>query len=100
MILNLKNINTYYIVISYKIWDYCLILQKPKLKESETIELENQQLLVMKLLKDFENNLEKIRDIFNNDNNLENTDKIDTDGEDTKCHITDITESQQMVWMN
>lgn len=51
----------------------------------------------MKLLKDFENNLAKIRDIFNNDNNLENTDKIDTDGEDTKCHITDITESQQMV---
>jgi len=73
-----------------------LILQKPKLNETEMIELENQQLLVMKLLNDFENNLAKIRDIFKNDN-LDNTNETDTGEEDINCHITDKTESDQMV---
>lgn len=72
------------------------ILQKPKLTESETIELENQQLLVMELLNDFENNLAKIRDIFNN-NNLESANETDADVEDTKCQITVKSESQHMV---
>jgi len=72
------------------------ILQKPKLTESETIELENQQLLVMELLNDFENNLAKIRDIFKNDN-LESANKTDADVEDTKCQITVKSESQHMV---
>ncbi|XP_025193513.1 uncharacterized protein LOC112593340 [Melanaphis sacchari] len=71
------------------------LMEKPKLNESETIELENQQLLVMKLLNDFEDNLAKIRDIFNNDN-LENTNETNTDGEDTICQIINKTESQQM----
>lgn len=40
------------------------ILKKPKLNERETVELEDQQTLLMKLLIDFENCLEKIRDIY------------------------------------
>jgi len=60
------------------------------------IELENQQLLVMKLLNDFENNLATIRDIFKNEN-LENTNETDTDGEDIKCHIGDKADSHQIV---
>lgn len=63
------------------------------------IELENQQLLVMKLLNDFENNLEKIRDIFKNDN-LDNTNETNTDEKDIKCHITDQTEADPMVCIN
>jgi len=66
------------------------------LNETEIIELENQQLLVMKLLNDFENNLAKIRDIFKNDN-LDNTNESDTDEEDIKCQIIDKTETDQMV---
>lgn len=72
------------------------ILQKPKLTESETIELENQQLLVMELLNDFENNLAKIRDIFNNDK-VESANETDGDVEDTKCQVTVKSESQHMV---
>lgn len=72
------------------------ILQKPKLTESETIELENQQFLVMELLNDFENNLAKIRDIFKNDN-LESANETDADVEDTKCQITVKSESQHKV---
>lgn len=75
---------------------YVYILQKPKLTESETIELENQQLLVMELLNDFENNLAKIRDIFNN-NNFESANETDADVEDTKCRVTGKSESQHMV---
>ncbi|CAI6375415.1 unnamed protein product [Macrosiphum euphorbiae] len=71
------------------------LMQKPKLNETEMIELENQQLLVMKLLNDFENNLEKIRDIFKNDN-LDNTNETNTDEKDIKCHITDQTEADPM----
>lgn len=66
------------------------------MNESEIIELENQQLLVLKLLNDFENNLAKIRDIFKNDN-LDNTNETDTDGEEIKCYIADKAESHQMV---
>ncbi|XP_015378149.1 PREDICTED: uncharacterized protein LOC107172375, partial [Diuraphis noxia] len=71
------------------------LMEKPKLSESEIIELEKQQLLVMKLLNDFENNLAKIRDIFKNDN-LDNTNKIDVNGELIKCHIVDKTEPHNM----
>lgn len=38
--------------------------QKPKLTEAERIESEDQQLLLMNLLNDFENYLEMIREIF------------------------------------
>ncbi|KAE9525960.1 hypothetical protein AGLY_014009 [Aphis glycines] len=71
------------------------LMEKPKLTESETIELENQQFLVMELLNDFENNLSKIRDIFKNDN-LESANETDADVEDTKCQITIKSESQHM----
>jgi len=73
--------------------------KKPKLNEYEINELENQQLLVVKLFNDFENNLAKIRDILNNEK-LENTNKIDIDEKDIECHFIDKTESDQMVRMN
>lgn len=63
------------------------ILKKPTLNELENIELEDQQLALINLLNEFENYLEKIRDIFNNEQ-TENTNEdddsewIDIDGEE------------------
>lgn len=41
--------------------------KKPKLSKPETVELEAQQLLLIKLLDDFENYLDKIRTVLNNE---------------------------------
>lgn len=64
------------------------ILQKQKLNEQETIELENQKLHLMKLLSNFENYLEKIRAILNaeqvteiNTKEVDDGDWVDVDGE-------------------
>ncbi|VVC37898.1 Hypothetical protein CINCED_3A015596 [Cinara cedri] len=63
-----------------------IIMQKPKLNERETVELEEQQTLLLKLLNDFENCLEKIRDIYyteqqENANNDDNDNWFDADDE-------------------
>lgn len=75
------------------------ILKKPKLKESEIVELENQQLLVVKLLNDFENNLARIGDIINNDK-LDNPSESDIDSNKIDCINANNTEPHHMVRMN